>query len=62
MHSPRAKINLLAESHPREKAWGEHIPLLAAVVGMLSEGLWWCWWFLFNAEVNALLLFLLQSC
>lgn len=37
LRSPRTKIKLLPKSHPREKAWGEHIPLLAAAVGMLSE-------------------------
>lgn len=40
IHWPRIKIKLLLKSHLREKAWGEHIPLLAAVVGMLSEGIW----------------------
>lgn len=38
VHSPGTKIKLLPKSHPREKAWGEHTPLLAAVAGLLSEG------------------------
>lgn len=38
VHSPGTEIKLLPKSHPREKAWGEHTPLLAAVAGLLSEG------------------------